>query len=62
MRNVLINAMSALLPATLHNFSSVELSVESTVFNASISEGLFPNNWEFAKVGPICKEGPTKDR
>ena len=33
--------------------------VLSTIFNKSISEGLFPNNW---KVASIYKEGPTENR
>ena len=36
--------------------------VLSTIFNKSISEGLFPNNWKVARVAPIFKEGPTEDR
>ena len=34
----------------------------STIFNTSISEGLFPNNWKVARVAPIYKEGPAEDR
>ena len=36
--------------------------VLSTIFNTSISEGLFRNNWKVARVAPIYKEGPTEDR
>ena len=36
--------------------------VLSNIFNTSISEGLFPNNWKVARVAPIYKEGPTEDR
>ena len=36
--------------------------VLSTIFNKSISEGLFPNNWKVARVSPIYKEGPTENR
>ena len=36
--------------------------VLSTIFNISISEGLFPNNWKVARVFPIYKEGPTEKR
>ena len=34
----------------------------SNIFNATISDGLFPNNWKVARVAPIYKEGPTEDR
>ena len=36
--------------------------VLSTIFNRSISEGIFPNNWKVARVAPIYKEGPTENR
>ena len=36
--------------------------VLSTIFNRSISEGVFPNNWKVARVAPIYKEGPTENR
>ena len=36
--------------------------VLSTIFNTSISEGLFLNTWKVARVAPIYKEGPTEDR
>ena len=35
--------------------------VLSYIFNTSISEGLFPNNWKIAIVAPIYKEGPTEN-
>ena len=34
----------------------------STIFNTSISEGLFPNNWKVARVASIRKGGPAEDR
>ena len=34
----------------------------STIFNRSISEGVFPNNWKVARVAPIYKGGPTENR
>ena len=36
--------------------------VLSTIFNRSISEGVFSNNWKVAGVVPIYKEGPTENR
>ena len=36
--------------------------VLSNIFNTSISEGLFLNNWKVARVAPIYKEGPTENR
>ena len=30
----------------------------SEIFNLSISEGLFPNDWKIARVAPIYKDGP----
>ena len=36
--------------------------VLSTIFNKSISEGLFPSNWKVARVSPIYNEGPTENR
>ena len=34
---------------------SVLAPVLSTIFNRSISEGVFPNNWKVARVAPIYK-------
>ena len=34
----------------------------SNIFNTTISDGLFPNNWKVARVAPIYKEGSTEDR
>ena len=36
--------------------------VLSNIFNRSISEGVFPNNWKVARVAPIYKEGPADNR
>ena len=37
-------------------------SVLNTIFNTSISEGLFPSNCKLARVAPIYKAGPAEDR
>ena len=36
--------------------------VLSTIFNKSISEGLFLKKWILPRVSPICKEWPTENR
>ena len=41
---------------------SVLAPVLGTIFDKSISEGLFPNNWKVPRVAPIYKEGPTENR
>ena len=33
-----------------------------SIFNTSISQGRFPENWKIARVSPIYKDGSTEDR